>query len=139
MQLPSVATSLMFRMYEQRPHVPIGRICNRESYDLALNLDDPTATELFKMLTIVAFGDDREDEPILRVPKGALGASQLYQRRLLVAAQQESRCLPDDRHEPPHARRVRHRDDFLPVAAPVHEVLISPEDRITGAAQVREA
>jgi hypothetical protein len=28
-----------------------------------------------------------------------------------------SRCLPDDRHEPPHARRVRHSDELLPVAA----------------------
>src|SRR5262245_54431950 len=55
----------MIRMDEQRPHVPIGRIGNRESYDLALDLDDPAATKPCKMLTIIAFGDDGEDEPIL--------------------------------------------------------------------------
>ena len=38
--------------------------------------------------------------------------------------------------QPPHARRVRHRDELLPVAAPVHEVLVPPEEGVTGAAKV---
>jgi len=52
-------------MDEQRPHASIGRVCDRESYDLALDFNHPAPTKLFKMLTLIAFGDDREDEPIL--------------------------------------------------------------------------
>src|SRR5262245_58869417 len=39
--------------------------------------------------------------------------------------------LPDDRHQPPHARRVRHGDELLPVAARGDEVLVSSETLVT--------
>ena len=55
MQLPPVAASLMVRMDEERPHVSIGCIRNRESDDFALNLDNPATAKLFKMVTIVAW------------------------------------------------------------------------------------
>jgi len=46
------------------------------------------------------------------------------------------RRLADNRHEPPHARRVGHRDELLTVAARVHEVLILSKHGVASAAKV---
>jgi len=59
----------MVRMDEERPHVSILRISYCESYDLVLDLDNPATAKNLEMLAIVAFGDDREDEPILAYRK----------------------------------------------------------------------